>query len=383
MSQQDLFEGILRSLHAAVLDDGRWPATSALIDEACGSKGNSLVFGDGAAQDDIDIFFARICYRGQRHTELERQYFEVYHAVDERLPRLRQLPDSLVVSTSSLYTNEERKTSVVYNEVLPGNDSRDGFNVRLDGPDGSRIVWALADPVDRDGWSSARIETIQRLLPHLRQFVRVRQALVEARALGSSVVELLDNVRTGVIQLDRRARVVAANDRARELLRKGDGLSDQNGFLCASMPADDAELQRLLAQALPSLGGQGVSGSMMVRRPHSLPRLVVHVSPVNEGGLDLRQSRVGALLLVVDPTRRTDIDPDRVGDLLGLTPAESHVALALAQGKTIRDIAVATGRSQTTIRWHIRHIFAKHGLSRQVQLVQLVMSLADLPKIRR
>ena len=88
-------------------------------------------------------------------------------------------------------------------------------------------------------------------------------------------------------------------------------------------------------------------------------------------------------MLVVDPTSRTDIDPDRVGDLLGLTPAESHVALALAQGKTIRDIAVATGRSQTTIRWHIRHIFAKHDLSRQVELVQLVMSLADLPKIRR
>ena len=283
MSQQDLFERILRSLHAAVLDEGRWPAASALIDEACGSKGNTLVFGDGAAQDDINIFFARICRRGQRHTELERQYFEVYHAVDERLPRLRQLPDSLVVPASSLFTNEERKTSVVYNEMLPSNDSRDGLNVRLDGPGGSRIVWSLADPVDRDGWSSARIGTIQCLLPHLRQFVRVRQALVDARALGSSVVELLDNARTGVIQLDRRARVVAANDRAHELLRKGDGLSDQNGFLCASMSADDAELQRLLAQALPFLGGQGVSGSMRVRRPHSLPRLVVHVSPRERG----------------------------------------------------------------------------------------------------
>ena len=98
---------------------------------------------------------------------------------------------------------------------------------------------------------------------------------------------------------------------------------------------------------------------MMVRRGRSLPRLVMHVSPVNEGGLDLRQSRVGALVLLVDPTSRTDIDPDRVGDLLGLTPAESQVALA--QGKTIRDIAAATGRSQTTIRWHIKHIFAKHA----------------------
>jgi len=68
--------------------------------------------------------------------------------------------------------------------------------VRLDGPDGSRIVWTIADPVGGDGWSSAQVETIEKFLPHLRQFVRVRAALIDARALGSTMVDLLDNVRT-------------------------------------------------------------------------------------------------------------------------------------------------------------------------------------------
>ena len=35
MSDQDAFERILGSLHEAMLDDSHWPATSALIDEAC------------------------------------------------------------------------------------------------------------------------------------------------------------------------------------------------------------------------------------------------------------------------------------------------------------------------------------------------------------
>ena len=111
-------------------------------------------------------------------------------------------------------------------------------------------------------------------------------------------------------------------------------------------------------------------------------RLVLHVSPMNERGMDVRQSRVGALVLVLDPTSRLGIDPSQVGAILGLTPAESHVAVSLAQGKTIRDIALGTGRSPTTIRWHVKHMFAKHGLSRQVELVQLVMSLADVPPTR-
>ena len=176
MSRQDLFERILESLHAGVFDDARWPATSGLIDEFCGSKGNSLVFGDGTASDDIDIFFARFCFRGQRDAELEREYFGVYHAVDERLPRLRILPDSRVTPVRSLFSEGEKKISVVYNELLPRTETRDGLNVRLDGPDGSRIVWVTADPVRGDGWSAAQVETLQRLLPHLRQFVRVRQA---------------------------------------------------------------------------------------------------------------------------------------------------------------------------------------------------------------
>ena len=66
MSRQELFERLLGSLHEAVLDDTLWPETSRLIDEAFASRGNFLVTGDGNAPDDIDIFFARFCFNGQR-----------------------------------------------------------------------------------------------------------------------------------------------------------------------------------------------------------------------------------------------------------------------------------------------------------------------------
>ena len=228
-----------------MLDDPHWPAASSLIDEACGSKGNRLVSGDGVVQEEFELFLTRFCFRGQCHPELERLYFDVYHGLDERVPRVRQLPDSQVVHVSFLYTENEMKTSVVYNEALPRSDTSDSRNVRLDGPHGSRIAWAIADSVDGDGGSSAQVVTIKRLLPHLRQFVRVRQALVDARALGSSLIALLENTRRGVIQLDLRGRIVAANDRARSLLRSGDGLTDEDGLLHASLREDGARQQTL------------------------------------------------------------------------------------------------------------------------------------------
>ena len=206
----------------------------------------------------------------------------------------------------------------------------------------------------------------------------MRQALVDARALGAAMAELLDNVRTGVVQLDRRGRVVAANDSARALLREDDGLSDRDGVLRTALPEEDAALQGLVAQALPFLGGPGAGGSMLVSRAAPLSRLVLHVSPVHEAGGESGQTRIGALVLALDPAWRSNIDPERVADVLGLTPAESRVAVLLAQGKSIDEVAAETGRSRTTVKWHIRHIYAKSGVSRQAELMQLVSSRGSL-----
>ena len=323
--------------------------------------------------------FLRFCFRGQRNEEFERKYFEEYYALDERVPRLRELPHGRLVHVSDLYTDEEKKTSTAYNEVLPLSDTRNCLSVRLDGPNGSRIVWSFADPAEGDGWSFDQIAMIERLLPHLGQYVRVRQVLADADGLNASLATLLDNTANGVIQLDRHGRIVAVNDRARDILKGEDGLFDQGGFLCAHASADNENLQRRLARALPPSGGQGASGSMVVTRPPGLSRPVLHVSPVGRRDGDVPPWHVAALVLVVDPNSQPSVDPVLVATALGLSPAESRVAVLLADGNTVHDIAVATGRSVNTIRWHIRRIFEKQDITRLVQLVQLVRSLARLP----
>ena len=382
MSQHDDLNRIVASLSEAALDDTRWPAASALIDDACRVKGSCLLYGRGHSHDDIQLYFSRLYYRGHRREEIEREYLDVYWHIDERIPRIRRLPDSKVIQNEDIYTEQELKTSPAYNEFLPRADFQNGLSVRLDGPYGTRIGWGMADSIDGGDWSSAQIDMIEHTLPHLRQYVVLRQALVDAEALGTSLTGLLDNSRFCVIQLDWRGQIVEANDAAQDLLRRSDGLSDQSGNLRAWSPADDADLQELLGRALPRFGSQGASGSMTVRRPSVLPRLALHISPVGDGRRDSRPLRVAALVLIVDPVSRARIDPELVSESLGLTPAEGQVAALLANGKTVREIAAATGRRESTIRWHLHHICSKLEISRQVELVQLVLPLAGIPQSR-
>lgn len=375
MSERDTFDRILASLHEAALDDGRWPAASALIDDALGAEGNALVVGADQPGGDVRIFYAGFFYRGERNRELEREYFDDYYARDERIPRLRKLPDSQLVHCGDLYTDEELKSSPSYNEALSRGHTQDSINVRLDGPGGSRIVWVVNDPVGTGGWSSRQIELIRRLLPHVRHYVSVRQALADAGALGSSFDELLAATGCGIIQLDWRGRIRAANDRARELLRTADGLLDQGGRLSARWPEDDAHLQRLVARALPPYGSRGTAGSMMVRRSGKQPPLKLQVVPASSQEEEFRAWPVAALVFVTHPRSPTHLNPGSVKAALGLTPAESRVAVLLAEGKSVSQIAAAVGREQSTIRTHVRHIFGKLGITRQVDLVRLVLSM--------
>ena len=59
----------------------------------------------------------------------------------------------------------------------------------------------------------------------------------------------------------------------------------------------------------------------------------------------------------------------------GLTLAEEKVAMALAEGLALKQIAVRLGVSINTVRFHLAHVFDKTDTRRQVQLVRLILSL--------
>lgn len=377
MSSEDLFDRTLASLHRAALNDGDWLSSAALINESVSANGHALVFADGDSHE-TEILFLRFCYGRRRREDLERTYLRNYFGRDDRIPRFFGLPDGQLVHTPSLYTAAERQCSPIYNELLKDLAAQRGLNVRLDGPAGSSIMWVLADCYDDDGWSSDRLATVQRLVPHIRQFVSVRHALVEAGALGASLYGLLDNTQTCVIELNRRGKIVAANDVARDILLQRDVLFAPGGFLRATRVEENAALQRLLARAVPPFSGRGVGGSVTIGGFAPSRRWLLQVQPVEPESRDYRTRNVAALVLAVCPASPVRIDPELVARALGLTVTQSRLASMLGAGKSVRDIAAETGRKKTTVYWHLDRIFRRLGITRQAELVRRVLSLKTL-----
>ena len=151
------------------------------------------------------------------------------------------------------------------------------------------------------------------------------------------------------------------------------------------LATDDGALGSLLADALPHRGRQAAGGSTTVERSPKRPRLVVHVNPLAGDGhrLDFAVRVPAVLVLIVDPGDESSVDADLVAATFRLTRSESRIAAALAEGRSVREIARRTWREESSVRWHVKRIHTKLGISRQAELVRLVLAATGAPTANR
>lgn len=62
-----------------------------------------------------------------------------------------------------------------------------------------------------------------------------------------------------------------------------------------------------------------------------------------------------------------------------LTPAEREIALALLKGRTHKEIAAATGRSERTVRQHAIAVYHKSGVAGRAELAAFFLDDLSLP----
>ena len=108
-----------------------------------------------------------------------------------------------------------------------------------------------------------------------------------------------------------------------------------------------------------------------------VPPFVVHVKPVAFPQPEYAARHVAAVVLIAEPGRRHRISPEPVATTPELTPGETQVAVGLADGKSVRDMTEAAGRTEGTVYRRLKHICRKQSISRQADLVRLVLSLAE------
>lgn len=82
-----------------------------------------------------------------------------------------------------------------------------------------------------------------------------------------------------------------------------------------------------------------------------------------------------ALILITNLDRQPEVFGRKLVELFGLTPAEACLAVSLAAGKRLEDIAEKRGVRMPTLRTQMRAILDKTGTDRQSDLMRLIVGL--------
>lgn len=194
------------------------------------------------------------------------------------------------------------------------------------------------------------------------------------------ILRVLDLVPVCVFVVNSEGRVLVKNESARILVEKEDGLRLDSGRLRALKAEETAVLREYIGRAARR-SGDGVPWEGALPLSRSPGRNILAVLVCSLGPTAGSRDRLAAVL-VSDPNNLPEPDPERLRALYQLTPAEADVAVQIAKGRRLHEVAETFGVSINTVRTHVRQLFLKTSTKRQAELVRLLICGPALMRIR-
>lgn len=216
----------------------------------------------------------------------------------------------------------------------------------------------------------------QQLVPHFRQALHVHNLIGRSESLGRMYADAINRLSVATILLTESGTVQKLNDYAQQLLDHADGLKLVGDRLEASYPSDNKELQKRIKEAFEARArGEALSGeALSVTRPSGEVNLGIVFETIPDDGWVDDKEQPTLLLYVRDAVNKSTVSATAAKELFDFTPAETALALELANGLSLEDAAENLGIMRNTARAHLRAIFSKTGVRRQAELVRVMLN---------
>ncbi|MBW3566851.1 MAG: helix-turn-helix transcriptional regulator [Proteobacteria bacterium] len=356
------------AFYSAALAQQGWYEALHDLAEATGSANGELIGLGANAAVPFNIFT-------NIDPDFEKAFVEVGGGNPLLNPRVNagmNAPVLKVLAESDFITPEEHKRHPHYREFASKWNVPYICLTPLERNNGMLIGLAVARTAGQGHITEPQREIFASFAPHVRAAVRMQIALEgEGAAL---LVGAMDSLSMPAFIHDRLGKVRALTPAAEQLLSAGRGLTMRAERLVATHPANDRALNDALNIALRgrAIGGPPGLQTVLIRQEVlGEPSLVLDIIT-----LPSRAFELGFAPRVMVLARGERGNEERRAAILktayALTPAETEIALHVANGLAPDVIAAMRGASVATVRFQIKSIMVKIGVRRQVELASLV-----------
>jgi DNA-binding CsgD family transcriptional regulator/PAS domain-containing protein len=259
-----------------------------------------------------------------------------------------------------------------YNDFVLKGGVRDVLGTKLHENRSHMVIAGLHRAIGDTRPIPADAEALRILMDPLRNAARLHLGLISIGFRSAIARGRLNHLHAGVVFTDGLGRIIETNQAGEAILRIGDGLTMRSGQICARRSFETAKLEHLIAKATAACEGGLPAGCMLIARDGGLPNYVVRVAPVQASSAGYP---LPVAMILVSVPHGNHVSEGELAALYGLSPAESRIAVALAQGKRLTALAAESGLQITTLRTQLSAILRKCEVERQSDLVRLVLTI--------
>lgn len=278
-----------------------------------------------------------------------------------------------IISDAELFRTEH------YNEFMrPHRLGHYGCGMVLEREPAGWASLSFADRTDDVERRAHQMALLGLLAPHFARALKLRRAMIAARAPGTAQQAVFDGWTHAAFVLDGDGRVAIMNRRAEALVACGDGITiNRAGQPRSFDDRSSRALETAVVHCRLRLADGALNGVVLPRRERApLHAMLWPLASVAEFGLPTIPGQV--LMIVSDPE---DTPPGAVAWIsrrFGLSPSEEKLADAVIAGVPLNDAAERLGIQLSTARTRLKAIQAKTGCHRQLDLVRLAMSVPGM-----
>lgn len=270
---------------------------------------------------------------------------------------------------------EDFRDSRLWREWMAPQDMYGGMASRVLDVDGSFWMFDVQRGRRQEAFDAAEFALFERVAGVMRRVTLLHHQLGGVSIEREMARRALDELSLAVIIVDRAMRFAYANAAGDDLLADPAGpLGLRGGRLCARAMAEQGGLKDLVAKASDLAGARG---QMLLRARSGEGRDVsLCVTPLPAAYA--LPGRVNDVMIVARPLEPAGGGLAAARQMFDLTEAEARLALGLASGLSLTELARQQGIRMTTARTHLARIFWKTGTRQQSQVAALLRA-AELP----
>lgn len=228
----------------------------------------------------------------------------------------------------------------------------------------------------RDLLSDRDLALLGALAPHMRRALIISDLLDEKRSRVRIYQSLLDHLTVAAFLTARNSEIVYCNEAGSELLSRHNFVSGYRQRLAARSPIHAGLFKQALDRASSGNDADlGLMGNGMALPGTDGGAAVAYFLPL--GVSDIRHglgAGLAAVLISTDGAAQLPV-VEVLTAMSGMTVAEARVALDIAEGQSVDDIAAAQGIAPNTVRKHLSKAFCKTDVRSQAALGAFVNRL--------